>query len=685
MNIFTLLTPITYWLLVVLWLFVIIFYFRRLFSKRIISPLTRLLLVVLAIDAFRTLFESCYFGAWYTSLAGFIPREIHNVLVRPELVIIPKLTNVFAVTVVLFILLRRWFPQEEQEKAQLNALVQEQISELIEINNKLRIEITERKRAEEALRRSAEEIQDLYDYAPCGYHSLDSNGMFIRINETELHWLGYAREEIIGKKRFSDLVTGKYIQTFGENFPRFLEQGWVRDLEFEIVRKDGSILPVLLTATALYDDDGNFVMSRSTIYDVTERRKAEEKEHLLSAIVQSSDDAIFAKEMNGVILSWNKGAERIYGYSAEEIVGKSVSVLVPPDYPDELAEIMAHLRQGERIEHYTTERIRKDGQRISISLAVSPILNREGNILGASSIGRDITEQMRIEKEVLKLNEELEQRVAIRTHELEKSQKALMNIVEDLNDKTEELEKANAKLKDLDRLKSMFIASMSHELRTPLNSIIGFSSILHDEWLGSVNREQKENLAIILKSGRHLLNLINDVIDVSKIEAGKIESFPEEFDLRDLVNDAVNLIKKELEKKGVVLRVSSTSKLMFTDRRRLLQCLLNLLTNAVKYSEQGVVTVETRIVDSPQEFLEKDVAEISVTDTGIGIREEDLGKMFQPFVRLASPLQSTVPGTGLGLYLTRKLVAEVLSGDILLTSKYGRGSRFTIRIPAKIS
>ena len=142
MNIFTLLTPITYWLLVVLWLFVIIFYFRRLFSKRIISPLTRLLLVVLAIDAFRTLFESCYFGARYTSLAGLIPREINNVLVRPELVIIPKLTNVFAVIVVLFILLRRWLPQEEHEKAQLNALVQEQISELAEINNKLRIEIT---------------------------------------------------------------------------------------------------------------------------------------------------------------------------------------------------------------------------------------------------------------------------------------------------------------------------------------------------------------------------------------------------------------------------------------------------------------------------------------------------------------------------------------------------------------
>ena len=174
------------------------------------------------------------------------------------------------------------------------------------------------------------------------------------------------------------------------------------------------------------------------------------------------------------------------------------------------------------------------------------------------------------------------------------------------------------------------------------------------------------------------------MIDVSKIEAGKIESVPEEFDLHDLIDEAVSLVKKELEEKGLVLRVTSTSQLMFTDRRRLLQCVLNLLTNAVKYTEQGGVTVETRIVQSPGEKPEAGVAEISVTDTGIGIREEDIGRMFQPFVRLFSPLQATVPGTGLGLYLTRKLAAEVLKGDIMLTSEYGKGSRFTLRIPVRL-
>jgi len=578
-----------------------------------------------------------------------------------------------------------------EARDELEERVAERTAELKSANERLQQELAERKQAQEALRRSAEEIQDLYDRAPCGYHSLDRDGVFVRVNDTELQWLAYSREEIIGKRRFLDFLTEKSRQTFRENYPRFMEQGWIRDIVFEILRRDGTVLPVLLSSIAIYDDAGDYLMSRSTLYDITERRKAEEKEHLLSAIVQSSDDAIIAKDLDGVILSWNRGGERIYGYSEEEAIGESVSMLVPPDHKDELTELMTRIRQGERIEHFTTERIRKDGRRISVSLTLSPIMDREGNILGASSIARDITDLVRAEDEITRLNRELEERVEARTHdlvdkraELVESQQALMNIVEDMNDKTEELGKANTKLKELDRLKSLFIASMSHELRTPLNSIIGFSSILHDEWIGSVNKEQKENLAIILQSGRHLLNLINDVIDVSKIEAGKIESAAEEFDLRDLIEDAVKLIKKELEEKGLALRVSSTSHLMFTDRRRLLQCVLNLLSNALKYTEQGSVTVETRIDKGPGAILEAGAAEISVTDTGVGIREEDLGKMFQPFTRLASPLQATVPGTGLGLYLTRKLADEVLKGDILLTSEYGKGSRFTIRIPVRL-
>ena len=253
--------------------------------------------------------------------------------------------------------------------------------------------------------------------------------------------------------------------------------------------------------------------------------------------------------------------------------------------------------------------MRKDGSRIEVSVTISPIIDPGGTVIGVSTIARDITERRKAELELQKLNEELEQRVSERTADLNKrsvelleSQKALVNIVEDLNEKTGELVQANAKLQELDRFKSMFIASMSHELRTPLNSVIGFSSVLLNEWIGPVNAEQKENLAIILQAGRHLLNLVNDVIDVSKIEAGKIESFAEEFELHDLIAEAINLLRKDAGDKGIELHSEPLSLMMRTDRRRLFQCLLNLLSNGVKFTEQGSVSIDTRVIGGFREW-----------------------------------------------------------------------------------
>lgn len=705
-----------------------------------------------------------------------------------------------------------------QARDELELRVEQRTAELHSTNERLHHELAERERAQEALRAYSEEIFDLYNHAPCGYHSLDADGIFVRINDTELQWLGYRSDELIEKKRFSDVVTPRSLRSFQEHFPLFKEQGRVKDLEFEMVRKDGSILPVLVSATAVYDGSGTYVMSRSTLYDISDRKKAEEQEHLLSAIVQSSDDAIISKDLTGVILSWNGGAERLYGYSSREAIGRDVSMLVPPDHLNELPEIMSSIRQGKRIEHYTTERICKDGHRISVSLTISPIRDAAGNIMGASSIAHDVTsrkaaeEALRLSEERLReaqriarfgsweldlkvnrlswsdeifrifevdpaqfgasyeafldrihpddrsrvdsaytysvsnrtpysiehrllfpdgrvkyvheqcetfydadgqplrsvgtvqdvtelegaeaaireLNTSLEQRVSERTVELRESQQALMNIVEDLNLKTSELEEANAKLQDLDRLKSMFIASMSHELRTPLNSIIGFSSIIRDEWLGPVNPEQKENLDTIKRSGKHLLSLINDVIDVSKIEAGRIEARFEEFDLYDLLMEAVQYVDKDLGDKGLELEVQIGHHLLFTDRRRLLQCVINLLSNAVKFTERGGITVSSAMMDAETgeggigTRAQYPQVSIAISDSGIGISREDIPKLFEAFVRLDSPLKTTVPGTGLGLYLTRKLVVDVLKGDISCRSDEGTGSTFTIRIPERV-
>ncbi len=253
------------------------------------------------------------------------------------------------------------------------------------------------------------------------------------------------------------------------------------------------------------------------------------------------------------------------------------------------------------------------------------------------------------------------------------------DLAHELGEKAAALEVANEKLRSLDRLKAMFIAAMSHELRTPLNAIIGFSSILKDEWLGPLNPEQKENQEAILRAGRHLLALINDVIDISKIEAGVLETARDRFDLGGAVAEAVDLVRGAAEDKGLELRVEAAPVEMHADRRRLVQCLVNLLGNAVKFTDEGRVAVTARTLAAADGGGAW--AEIAVADTGIGIREEDLPKVFGAFSRLVPAGDARRPGTGLGLYLTQKLVTETLGGELTVTSVYGQGSTFTIRLP----
>jgi PAS domain S-box-containing protein len=303
--------------------------------------------------------------------------------------------------------------------------------------------LEEQKRAGEALRASAEEIKDLYDRAPCGYHSLDSNGVYVRINDTELQWLGYSRDEVLGKIRFSDLLSGRSTQVFSDNFPQFKERGWVNNLEFEMVRKDGTLLPVLLNATAIRDEAGNFLMSRSIVHDMTERKQTQERIDHLASIVESTGDAVIGKTLDGETLSWNRGAERIYGYTAEEMIGRSLSVLVPPDRREELAAIMARLAAGEAVEHLETVRLRKDGRTIHVAMTISPIRDAAGRVVGASAIAHDVTERKQAEEELRRYRDHLEELVRERTAELVAAK--------------EQAERVN-------RAKSVFLANMSHEL-----------------------------------------------------------------------------------------------------------------------------------------------------------------------------------------------------------------------------
>ncbi len=240
------------------------------------------------------------------------------------------------------------------------------------------------------------------------------------------------------------------------------------------------------------------------------------------------------------------------------------------------------------------------------------------------------------------------------------------------------LHSANNELKKLDQLKSMFIASMSHELRTPLNSIIGFTGIILQEMTGPLNEKQKDHLTRVYGSAKHLLALITDIIDISKIEAGRLDIKFERFNILDVIEKALNNITPMLKrKKSLKLENYIQDEIwLYTDKRRLLQCLINFLSNAVKYSEAGIIKIFY--------IIEGDFITLSVEDTGIGISVEDQKRLFEAFERVESHLKVKAGGTGLGLYLTKKLVNEILKGEVIVKSEIGKGSVFSLRIPISI-
>ena len=433
------------------------------------------------------------------------------------------------------------------------------------------------------------------------------------------------------------------------------------------------------------DDVLQLNLFAATLWELLKARRVEgelqgerQRLALFRELMEQSNDAVFiADPETGRILDVNLQACRSLGYSREELLGLTVMEVDPNVVEAAVWQQRSQALRDKPNAIIISEHRRRDGVLFPVEINASYLTHGErGYVLGTV---RDISDRRRAAEELKCYQTNLEGMVAERTAELndktqalERSQEALLYLLEDVNDSQRDLQAANQRLTELDRLKSMFIASMSHELRTPLNSIIGFSTILLNEWSGHLNPEQKTNQAIVLKNGQHLLALINDVIDLSKVEAGMIESSLEEFDLDGLIKEAVDGLRPEIGRKGLTLDAPDCRITLVNDRRRLLQCVINLLGNAVKFTDQGGITVQASLLAGER-------VAIVVRDTGIGIREEDQARLFSPFTRL-DPNNSKYPGTGLGLYLSRKLALEVLGGEITVRSLPGEGSVFTITI-----
>jgi PAS domain S-box-containing protein len=363
---------------------------------------------------------------------------------------------------------------------------------------------------------------------------------------------------------------------------------------------------------------------------------------LMAAIVESSDDAIISKDLNGVITSWNEGAERLFGYAAAEVIGKSVMILIPPGRANEEPYILERIRRGEKVDHYETARRRKDGSEIDISLTVSPVRDKSGKVIGASKIARDISERKRAELE----REELLRR--------ETSARA-------------EAEKAN-------HLKDEFLATVSHELRSPLNAILGWARMLREKQL---DEEKAARAFEVIYRNAHAQNqLIGDLLDVSRIITGRLRLDVSLVELIPIIDAAMDVVRPAANAKNI--RLSSTldpaAGWVSVDPDRLLQILWNLLSNAVKFTpEGGEVAVH----------LERETTRIAITvsDTGEGIEPEFLPFVFDRFRQFDGDTARAHGGLGLGLAIVRHMV-ELHGGTVSAASPgRGRGASFTVALP----
>lgn len=409
--------------------------------------------------------------------------------------------------------------------------------------------------------------------------------------------------------------------------------------------------------------------------DITERKQVEikhqlaeqalrESEQKYRELVQLANSIILRWNAEGIITFMNEYGLRFFGYTADELCNRHVIGTIVP-YTEsggrDLRDLMERICADPRaFEQNINENTRRNGERVWISWTNKVVLDAQGKVLEILSIGTDITRRKQAEEQVTKLHDDLRRHAEELEHRVD--------------ERTAELAIERDRAEAADRLKSAFLATMSHELRTPLNSIIGFTGILLQGLAGPLNDEQHKQLGMVRSSARHLLELINDVLDISKIEAGQLEVACETFNLHESIVRTVNLVRPLAEQKGLELQIEYDSPVddFISDQRRVEQILINLLNNAVKFTEHGGVRIVTTRTS--------DALYIAVTDTGIGIKQEDLGALFRPFQQIDSGLTRAHEGTGLGLAICRRL-AELLHGHIEVSSTWGKGSTFTIVLP----
>lgn len=504
-------------------------------------------------------------------------------------------------------------------------------------------DVTDQKRAETALRISEEKYRLLWETADDAFLLFDESGMILEANAAVARIFGYTPDEVTGRE-MAMLQPERLREGHEQGLRRYLDTGvktqnWGSVDTFGLHR-DGREIPIEIAFNHLRVENRD--LFAGFIRDISERKRTEQAQAVFAAIVDSSNDAIVSKTLEGIITSWNNGAERIFGYTEAEVIGKPILVIIPPERADEEPRILARQARGEGIDHFETVRVRKDGRRIHVSVTISPIKDSHGRIVGVSKIARDITAQKMAEEE----REEL--------------------LVRERNAR-EEAQRA-------DRTKDEFLATLSHELRTPLTAILGWSQMISANRLSEAERTQ--GLEIIQRNAHLQSQLVDDILDVSRIITGKLRLEVRPVELSHVIEAAVESVLPASEAKEIRLQrvMDSGTGLISGDPARLQQVVWNLLANAIKFTPRGGrVQVRLERVNSHIEII--------VSDTGGGIDPEILPYIFERFRQADQSSTRRFGGLGLGLAIVRHIV-ENHGGSVEAESPgLDQGATFTVKLP----
>ena len=501
-------------------------------------------------------------------------------------------------------------------------------------------DITERKKTEEALQDSEEKFRSMFQHSAAGMAVFSSDGDILQVNPSLWQFLGYSKDELLQLSAFDPIHPDdrEDVRSFFEELVLGKRQFF--HFEKRFVHKDGSIVWGHASAVLLHSSRNNSFCVLALVQDITERKNAEvalkasEKKYF--TIVEKGNDAIIIVQ-DDLIKYENKKAKELFGYTKEEIIGKSPYEYIAKEDRKRVLEFATKLQiEGKIPNKFEFYAISKDGKKVPIEANFS-LIEYEGKP-AVMAIDRDMTEH--------KINEKI------------------------LIEKT----KAEAS----NHAKSEFLASMSHDLRTPLNAIIGFSEMLNMQDFGPLNEKQQRYVGNVLNSGKYLLSLINDILDLSKVEAHKMELYIEEFSIPDVIDEVISTLVTLASNKNINLidNVDTVLIKMNADKKIFKQILYNFVSNSIKYTpENGTVTIEAYSVDNS--------IIINIIDNGIGISNENMKELFQPYQQINNLETREQLGTGLGLTLVKKFV-ELHGGEIWVDSEVGKGSTFGFSIPTSL-